>query len=306
MDDWRPDRAAKKAAVPASSLFLASTFHASIIFALLSVPLITPPASVPNDAVELTIERQTASAAPVVQPAAPPEPPVVSPPVQPPVTVPQQSASQVDSAQPPTLESAVPEPEPAPQPTLRDFPKTEPVTARTEQKKPVPKVDPKADQKADPKPEPNKAPVQPPAAIPQTASPPTPPPNQADVDLSKKDERAARLWGTRYFERMGIRPSHQAVLTGTSGRACPLDPQPYKLEIADNKLTVTNDYGVMFSMTVPANGEIDQIYKRPPMAGDHYINGPGKRVEYRMLGNVKSGKLEIWYLGCVYKLNVYG
>ena len=273
--------------MPASSLFLASTFHASIIFALLWLPLTTTPALVPDDAVELTIERQTASA----------EPPVVSPPAQPPVPVPEQLAPQVEPAQAPTLEGAVPEPEPAPQPTLRDFPKTEPVIDKTEQKKPAPKSDPKTDS--------NKAPVPPAEGTRQTASPPTPLPNHADVDLSKKNERAARLWGTRYFERMGIRPSHQATLTQASGRACPLDPEPYKLEIVNNKLTVTNDYGIMFSITVPANGEIDQLYKRAPMAGDHMSDAKGTWMKYRMMGNVKSGKLEIWYNNCVYKLNLY-
>jgi hypothetical protein len=287
---------AKKAAMPASSIFFASTFHASIIFALLSGPLITPPALVPDDAVELTIERQTASSATVIQPVATPKPPVVSPPIQPPAPVPEQAAPQVEPALAPTLEGAVPEPEPAPQPTLRDFPKTEPVIAKTEQKKPAPK--------ADPKPDSNKALVPAPAGTPQTASPPPPLPNQADVaDPSKKNERAARMWGTRYFERMGIRPSHQATLTGTSGRACPLDPEPYKLEITNNKLTVTNDYGIMFSITVPEDGEIYQHFKRPPMAGDHVV--PGKRMEYQMIGNVKTGKLVIWAANCVYTLNLY-
>src|SRR5471030_2943913 len=112
MDDWRPNRAAKKAAMPASSIVLASTFHASIIFALLWAPLTKPLALVPYDAVELTIERQ---------PVATPEPPVVSPPVQPPAPVPEPSASRVEPAQAPTLERAVPEPEPAPNVTLRDF-----------------------------------------------------------------------------------------------------------------------------------------------------------------------------------------
>lgn len=288
MDDWGPNRAAKKAGMPASSVLLASTFHASIIFALLWAPLTKTPALVPDDAVELTIERQ---------PVATAEPPVVSPPVQPPAPVPEPPAPQVEPAPAPTLEGAVPEPEPAPQPTLRDFPKTEPVVAKTEQKKPAPTPAPKPDS--------NKALVPPPAGTPQTASPPTPLPNQADVDLSKKNERAARLWGTRYFERMGIRPSHQATLTKASGRACPLDPEPYKLEIVNNKLTVTNDYGIMFSIAVPANGEIDQLYKRAPMAGDHASDAKGTWMKYRMMGNVKSGKLEIWYNNCVYKLNVY-
>ncbi len=286
MGDWRPDRAAKKAAIPASSILLATTFHASIVFALLWLPLTKPPALMPGDAVELTIERQAVATA---------EPPVVSPPIQPPAPVPEPSAPQAEPAPAPTLESAVPEPEPAPQPTLRDFPKTEPVIAKGEQKKPAPA--------ADPKPQSSKAPVPPAEGKPQTASPPTPLPNQADVDPSKINERAARLWGTKYFERMGIRPSHQATLTGKSGRACPLDPEPYKLEIADNKFTVTNDYGIMFSIAVPADGEIYQLYKRPPMAGDHIA--PGKWMEYKMIGNVKTGKLVIWAANCVYTLNLY-
>src|SRR5476649_2056449 len=99
MDDLRPNRAAKKAGMPASSVLFASTFHASIIFALLWAPLITPPALMPDDAVELTIERPTASSATMVQPVATAEPPVVSPPVQPPVPVTEPSAPQVEPAQ---------------------------------------------------------------------------------------------------------------------------------------------------------------------------------------------------------------
>jgi hypothetical protein len=294
MDDPKTNRATNHSGMPVSSLVLTTVFHVPIIFALLWSPLTTSTPLMPEDAVELTIERQTTSLASMIQPMAIPEPPVVSPPVQPPVSVPAPSTPQVEPAQVPTLESAVPEPEPAPQPTLRDFPKTEPVIAKTEQKKPAPKADPKTDS--------NKALVPPAEGKPQTASPSTPLPNQADVDPSKKNERAARLWGTRYFERMGIRPSHQATLTGTSGRACPLDPEPYKLEITNNKLTVTNDYGIMFSVAVPADGEIDQLYKRAPMAGDHASDAKGTWMKYRMIGNVKSGKLEIWYNNCVYKL----
>jgi hypothetical protein len=271
--------------MPASSIVLASTFHASIIFALLWSPLTKPPALVPNDAVELTIERPTAPPATAIQAPAP---------------VPEQPAPQMEAAaQAPTLENAIVEPAPMPELTLRDFPKAEPVVPKIEQKKPSPQPDPKPA----PKPDGNKALAPPPGEKPSNASPPTPPPNQADVDLSKKDERAARLWGTKYFERMGIKPSHQATLTGTSGRACPLDPEPYKLEITNNKFTVTNDYGIMFSIAVPADGEIDQLYKRPPVNGDRVV--AGKRMEYRMMGNVKTGKLVIWAANCVYTLNLY-
>jgi hypothetical protein len=294
MHDLRLDRAAKKSAMPASPVLLTSTFHASIIFALLWLPLAKGPAFMPEDAVQLTIELQPVAAA---------DPPVVSPPVQPPAPVPEPSAPKVEAAPAPTptLESAVPEPEPVPQPTLRDFPKTEPVIAKSEQKKPAPT--PGATRA--PQPESNKALVPPPAATPQPASPSTPPPNQAGIDPSKINERAARLWGTKYFERMGIRPSHQATLTDASGRTCPQDPEPYKLEIVNNKLTVTNDYGIMFSIKVSVNGEIDEIYKRAPMAGDHATDHKGTWMKYRMMGNVKSGKLEIWLGNCVYKLSVY-
>jgi hypothetical protein len=284
--------------MPASSIVLTSTVHASIVFALLWGPLSKTPALVPDDAVELTIEQQAVATA---------EPPIVSPPIHPPAPVPELSAPQAEPppAQVPTLESAIPEPESAPNLTLRDFPKTEPVIAKTEEKKPEQKTPQQKTPapKADPKPQSNKPLVPPAEGKPQTASPPTPPPNQADVDLSKKDERAARLWGTKYFERMGIRPSHQATLTGKSGRACPLDPEPYKLEIADNKFTATNDYGVMFTIAVPSDGEIYQLYKRPPMAGDHIA--PGKWMEYKMIGNVKTGKLVIWAANCVYTLNLF-
>ena len=60
----------------------------------------------------------------------------------------------------------------------------------------------------------------------------------------------------------------------------------------------------MFSITVPANGEIYQHYKRVPVAEDR---NPFKFVEYSMIGNVKTGRLEIWlgHSPCVYKLNVY-
>jgi hypothetical protein len=283
MDDPKTNRATNNSGMPASSILLASIFHASIIFALLWVPLTKTPVLVPDDAVELTIERQPASAATVIQP---------------PVPVPEPSAPQVESAQTPTLENAVPEPEPAPELTLRDFPKVEPVIRKMEEKKLSPKSDPKPDLNKDLKP--------PPGGTAPNTSPPTPPPNQPDVvqPNKKPDERGARMWGTRYLERMGIRPSHLATLTEKSGRAtCPLDPEPYKLEITNNKLTVTNDYGIMFSITVPADGEIYQHYKRPPMAGDTIT--AGKWMEYSMKGNVKSGKLEIWYYNCVYKLNLY-
>ena len=283
MDDPPLNPAIQNSGMPVSSLVLSTVFHVPIIFALLWSPPTTSTPLMPEDAIELTIERQTTSLAATIQPPPP---------------VPRQPVPQVESVQTPTLENAVPEPQPTPELTLRDFPKTEPVIGETEQKKPAPKPDPKPDL--------NKALVPPAEGTPQNASPPTPLPNQADAAQSDKarNERLARMLGTRYFERMGIKPSHQATLTGTSGRACPLDPEPYKLELVNNKLTVTNDYGVMFSTTVPANGEIDEIYRRAPMAGDHATDNKGTWMKYRMLGNVKSGKLEIWYLGCVYKLNL--
>lgn len=249
----------------------------------------------PEDAIELTIERQTTSLAAMIQSVAIPEPPVDSPPIQPALPVPRQPVPQVESAQTPTLESALPEPEPMPELTLREIPKVEPVVPKKEQKKPPPKSDPKPDS--------NKVLVPPPGATTPNASPPTPLPNRADVVQPNKarDEWLARMLGTRYLERMGIKPSHQATVTEKSGDTCPRDPDPYKLEITNNKLTVTNQYGKMFSISVPADGEIYQHYKRPPMAGDRIATG--KWMEYTMKGNVKTGKLEIWHINCVYKLS---
>ena len=299
MDDPILNRAIKNSGMPVSSLVLAAAFHVSIIFALLWSPPMTSIPLMPEDVIEVTIERQTTSLAAMTQSMAIPEPPVDSPPIQPALPVPPQPAPQVEAARTPTLENAVPEPEPAPELTLRDFAKTKPVIGKTEQKKPAPK--------ADPKPDLNKTLKPPPAGASPNASTPTPLPNQADVvqPNKKPDERGARMWGTRYLERMGIRPSHLATLTGTSGGSCYQDPEPYKLEITNNKLTVTNDYGIMFSMTVPADGEIYQHYKRPPMAGDIIEKVKGTWMEYVMKGNVKSGKLEIWHYNCVYKLNLY-
>jgi len=275
------NRVPKDSGMPASSILLTTTFHASIVFALLWIPPLQSPISMPDDAVEVTVERPAASLAATIQPMAIPEPP----------------APQAESAQTPTLENAVPEPEPTPELTLRDFPKAKPAVSKKEQEKPPPKSDPKPDS--------NKVLVPPPGATTPNASPPSPLPNRADVVRPNKarDEFLARAFGTKYLERMGIRPSHRATLTETSGRACPQDPEPYKLEITNNKLTVTNDYGIMFSITVRADGEIDQLYQRAPMAGDDV--SPGTWMKYRMMGNVKSGKLEIWYRNCVYKLNLY-
>ena len=101
---------------------------------------------------------------------------------------------------------------------------------------------------------------------------------------------------------MGIKPSHIATLTEKSGATCVQDSEPYKLEITNDKLTATNSHGVMFSITVPANGEIYHRYKRVPTAEDR---NPFRFVQYQMIGNVKTGKLEIWQSHCVYKLNLY-
>jgi len=303
MDDPRPNRAANNSGMPVSSLVLATVFHVPIIFAFLWSPPTTSTPLMPEDAIELTIERQTTSVAAMIQPMAIPEPPVDSPPIQPAPPVPRQPVPQVESAQTPTLESAVPEPEPMPELTLRAIPKVEPVVPQKEQKKPPPKSDSRPDS--------NKVLVPPPGATTgattPNASPPTPLPNRADVVQPNKarNEFLARALGTRYLERMGIKPSHQAIVTESSGATCPHDPDPYKLEIVDNKLTVTNQYGKMFSITVPVDGEIDQIYRRAPMAGDNYSDNKNTWMKYRMKGNVKSGKLEIWYANCVYKLNPY-
>ena len=282
MDDPTPNRAIKNSGMPVSSLVLATVLHVSIIFALLWSPSTTSTPLMPEDAIELTIERQTTSLAAMIQSVAIPEPPVDSPPIQPALPVPRQPVPQVESAQTPTLENAVPEPEPTPELTSRDFPKVAPVVRKMEQKKLAPKPDL------------NEA-LEPPGGTSPNASPPTPLPNRADVVQPNKKSND-------YLARMGIRPSHQSTLTEKSGDTCLRDPVLYNLAITDNKLTVTNQYGKLFSITVPANGEIYQHYKRVPVTEDR---NPFKFVEYQMIGNVKTGKLEIWLGNCVYKLNLY-
>jgi|SRR5580704_2963753 hypothetical protein len=286
MDDPTLNRAIKNSGMPVSSLVLATVLHVSIIFALLWSPSTTSTPLMPEDAIELTIERQTTSLAAMIQSVAIPEPPVDSPPIQPALPVPRQPVPQVESAQTPTLENAVPEPEPTPELTSRDFPKVAPVVRKMEQKKLAPKSDPKPDL--------NKA-LEPPGGTSPNAPPPTPLPNRADVVQPNKKSND-------YLARMGIRPSHQSTLTEKSGDTCLRDPVLYNLAITDNKFTVTNQYGKMFSITVPANGEIYQHYKRVPVTEDR---NPFKFVEYQMIGNVKTGKLEIWLGNCVYKLNLY-
>jgi hypothetical protein len=340
MDDPTLNRAIKNAGMPVSSLVLATVLHASIIFALLWSPSTTSTPLMPEDAIELTIERQTTSLAAMIQSVAIPEPPVDSPPIQPALPVPRQPVPQVESAQTPTLENTVPEPEPPPEPTLRDFPKVEPVvrkmaSAQTptlenavpkpeptpeltsrdfpkvepvvpkkEQKKPPPKSDPKPDSNKVLVPPPgattpNASPPTPPGAPTPNASPPTPLPNRADVVQPNKKSND-------YLARMGLRPTHQATLTEKSGDTC-LGEVLYNLAITDNKLTVSNQHGKMFSITVPANGEIYQRYKRVPVTEDskYEARSPFKFVEYQIIGNVKTGKLEIWQSHCVYKLNLY-
>lgn len=287
MDGPTPNRAIRNSGMPVSSFVLSTVFHVSIIFALLwSLPTTSTPL-MPNDAIEVTIELRTATLAAMIQSVAIPEPPVDSPPIQPALPVPQQSVSQVDSAQTPALENAVPEPQPAPEPTLRDFPKAESVVRKIEEKKPSPKTDPKPDS--------NKAVEPPPAGMLPNASPSSPLQKRADVVQPNKIKND-------YLARMGLKPTHQSTLTEKSGDTCLRDPVLYNLAIADNKLTVANQYGKMFSITIPANGEIYQRYKRVPVTEDR---NPFRFVEYQMIGNVKTGTLEIWLGPCVYKLNLY-
>ena len=61
MDDPTPNRAIKNSGMPVSSLVLSTVFHVSIIFALLWSPPTTSTPLMPEDAIELTIERQTTS-----------------------------------------------------------------------------------------------------------------------------------------------------------------------------------------------------------------------------------------------------
>ena len=141
MDGPTPSRAIKNSGMPVcSSLVLSTAFHVSIIFALLWSPPTTSTPLMPEDAIEVTIERQTTSLAAIIQSVAIPEPPVDSPPIQPALPVPRQPVPQVESAQTPTLENAVPEPEPAPELTLRDFPKAGIGCPQDRREKAIPQV----------------------------------------------------------------------------------------------------------------------------------------------------------------------
>ncbi|HEY2873870.1 MAG TPA: hypothetical protein VGJ56_18240 [Reyranella sp.] len=78
-------------------------------------------------------------------------------------------------------------------------------------------------------------------------------------------------------------------------QTCTLESIPYTLELTGNTFTATSQYGKMFSIAVPANGEIDKPYRR---AGA----GATGTVSLRMTGNVKSRELEFIYFACRYKL----
>jgi hypothetical protein len=80
-----------------------------------------------------------------------------------------------------------------------------------------------------------------------------------------------------------------------SVQTCDAAPVSYTLDVTDNRFTATSQYGRMFSIAVPANGEIDKPFKR---AGA----GATGTVSLRMTGNVKSRELEIGYRACRYRL----
>ena len=80
-----------------------------------------------------------------------------------------------------------------------------------------------------------------------------------------------------------------------SVQTCTLESIAYTLELTGNTFTATSQYGKMFSIAVPANGEIDKPFRR---AGA----GATGTVSLRMIGDVKSRELEVSYRACRYKL----
>jgi hypothetical protein len=80
-------------------------------------------------------------------------------------------------------------------------------------------------------------------------------------------------------------------------RPCGLKPAVYTLELTGSTFTATSQYGRMFSIDVPADGQIDKTYTRP---GDR--QGVPVWLHLEMTGNVKSRDLEISISRCRYKL----
>ena len=66
MDGPTPSRAIKNSGMPVSSLVLSTVFHVSIVFALLWSPPTTSTPLMAEDAIEVTIERQTTSLAAMI------------------------------------------------------------------------------------------------------------------------------------------------------------------------------------------------------------------------------------------------
>jgi hypothetical protein len=83
----------------------------------------------------------------------------------------------------------------------------------------------------------------------------------------------------------------------TFGRNCAPQDISYTFDLTDNAFTATSQYGKMFSITVPADGEIKKTYKR--------VGNMGWRP-LEMTGNVKSRELEIVTWRCYYKLTPIG
>jgi hypothetical protein len=89
--------------------------------------------------------------------------------------------------------------------------------------------------------------------------------------------------------------AHTVLESEKSVQTCGPQLISYTLELTGNTFTAISQYGRLFSVAIPANGEIDKPYKR---AGA----GATGMVSLRMTGNVKSRELEVSHRACRYKL----
>ena len=89
--------------------------------------------------------------------------------------------------------------------------------------------------------------------------------------------------------------AHTVLESEKSVQTCGPELISYTLDLTGNTFTATSQYGKMFNIAVPANGEIDKPYRR---AGAGAVG----TVSLRMTGNVKSRELEVSYRACRYKL----
>ena len=87
-------------------------------------------------------------------------------------------------------------------------------------------------------------------------------------------ETAADTWQTR-----GV------LIEDRSSKSCDKVLEPSTLDFAENKLSLTNRFGKMFTVTVPVDGTVKHQYKSPS----------GARLE--ISGNAKTRELKLLNTG---------